>query len=256
MRYRSCVAAALTALAILAPVPARAQDAQPAATTPDHNRFAQFLKDVAGDYAYIASWETVKWYAAGAASAGLMHLADESLRQATEDPDAAVTQAFEAGGTGATYGNLGIQLPIAIGWWAIGQAASDQRAVRAGRDLARAQINTLTWTYALKYAVDRTRPNGDPRSFPSGHASATFATAMVLQQHYGWKVGGPVFVLAGMTGASRITVNKHWASDVVFGAFVGMASGRTATRAERRHGVVVNPFVVPGGGGVMVIRSR
>lgn len=243
--------AVVAVLSLLLPAAARAQD-----PVPDGNAFTRFLGDVAGDYAYIASWESVKWYAAGAASAGIMHLADESIRSATQDPDAPVTLALEAGGTGATYGNLGIQLPIAVGWWAIGQAASDPGAVRVGRNLARAQINALSWTYALKYAVDRTRPNGDPRSFPSGHASATFATAMVLQQHYGWKIGGPVFALATMTGASRVTVNKHWASDVVFGAFVGMASGRTATRAERRHGVTVHPFAVPGGGGVMIVRTK
>jgi membrane-associated phospholipid phosphatase len=246
---------------MVAPMPVRAQDGPPAAVEPPDaakspNPFVQFLKDVAGDYADIASWESVKWYAGGAVSAGLMHFADEALREATQEPEAALTRAFEASGTGATYGNVGIQLPMAVGWWAVGAAVSDPHAARVGRDLARAQINALSWTYALKYAVDRTRPNGDPRSFPSGHASATFATAMVLQQHYGWKVGTPVFIAASMTGASRITVNKHWASDVVFGAFVGMAAGRTATRAERRHNVVVHPFAVPGGGGVMVIRSK
>ena len=87
----------------------------------------------------------------------------------------------------------------------------------------RAQISAVSWTYAFKYAVNRTRPNGDPRSFPSGHSSAVFATAMVLQEHYGWKVGLPIFAAAAYTAASRITVNKHWASDVTFGAVLGMA---------------------------------
>ena len=52
---------------------------------------------------------------------------------------------------------------------------------------------------------------------------------MVLQQHYGWKLGVPVFAIATYTAASRIVDNKHWATDVVFGAFLGMTSGRTVT---------------------------
>ena len=98
-----------------------------------------------------------------------------------------------------------------------------------GRDLLRAQISVVSWTYAIKVAAQRTRPNGDPRSFPSGHASTSFATAMVLQEHFGWKAGLPAFALAAYTAASRVVANQHWASDVVFGAVVGMASGRTVT---------------------------
>ena len=130
------------------------------------------------------------------------------------------------------------------------------RAADAGRDLVRAQINATTWAYALKFAVDRTRPNGDPRSFPSGHSTATFATAMVLQQHYGWKVGVPFFAAATYTAVSRLTVNKHWASDVTFGAFVGMASARTVTLHLRDARFAMTPFFVRGGGGVALVRTH
>ena len=64
----------------------------------------------------------------------------------------------------------------------------------------------------------RTRPNGDPRSFPSGHASATFATATVLHRHYGWKLGLPFYLLGVYTAASRIQDKKHWLTDTVMGA--------------------------------------
>jgi len=96
-------------------------------------------------------------------------------------------------------------VPLAIGWWALGHAANSPGSAAAGRSLLRAQINALSWTYAFKFAVNRTRPNGDPRSFPSGHASATFATAAVLQHYYGWRVGLPVYAAASLTGASRIS---------------------------------------------------
>jgi hypothetical protein len=41
----------------------------------------------------------------------------------------------------------------------------------------------------------------------------------------------PFFVIATYTAASRIIDNKHWASDVVMGAFMGMTSGRTGDGA-------------------------
>ena len=100
----------------------------------------------------------------------------------------------------------------------------------------------------MKFAVGRTRPNGDPRSFPSGHATATFATAMVLQDHYGWKVGVPFFAAATYTAISRVTIKKHWASDVTMGAFVGVASARTVTLHLRKTRFAMAPYAVPLGG--------
>ena len=151
---------------------------------------------------------------------------------------------------GDKYGNLTLQLPIAVGWWVTGHAMGSARAVDAGRDLLRAQISATSWSYALKFAAQRTRPNGDPRSFPSGHATATFATAMVLQDHYGWKVGVPVFGAATYTAISRIIDNKHWASDVTMGAFVGIASARTVTLHLRDTRLALAPYAVPHGWGV------
>jgi len=139
-----------------------------------------------------------------------------------------------------------------VTWWIAGHASGSDRAADAGRDLVRAQISALSWTYAIKYAVDRTRPNGDPRSFPSGHTSATFATAMVLQKHYGWKLGVPMFAAATYTAAERVTNNKHWASDVAFGAVIGVLSGRTVTLHLQRAQLGVQAMPLPGGGGVLV----
>ncbi len=143
-------------------------------------------------------------------------------------------------------------MPLALAWWIAGHATGGTRAAETGRDLVRAQISAVSWTYVVKYAADRTRPNGDPRGFPSGHASSVFATAMVVQEHYGWKLGVPFFAIATYTGASRIIDNRHWASDVVMGAFLGMTSGRTVTVRVRGRPVAISPLAVPGGGGVTV----
>jgi len=233
---------------------AAANDASQKATgtTPARkgSAFSRFIKDVGSDYKNFFSKETAIWYGAGLGAAGLVHLADDEIREALEDPSEPAMHAFEGGDK---YGNVSVQLPLAVGWWALGSAFGSARGADAGRDLLRAQINAATWTYAIKFAVNRTRPNGDPRSFPSGHASAAFATAMVLQEHYGWKVGLPFFAGATYTGLSRISADKHWASDVVFGAAVGMASARTVTLHLRRHKITLAPFSVPRGGGLALM---
>ena len=46
---------------------------------------------------------------------------------------------------------------------------------------------------------------------------------------------------------SRLTVNKHWASDVAFGAVLGMVCGRTVTVRMRSHKLALGPEIVPGG---------
>lgn len=227
--------------------PAAAKDT-PVAT--NGSGFARFLKDVGRDYKNTFSKETAIWYGAGLAAAGLVHLADEDIRNSLADPPEAATTALEGGDK---YGNLAFQMPLAAGWWAFGHAFGSARGADAGRDLLRAQINAASWTYGLKFVVDRDRPNGEKRSFPSGHASASFATAMVLQQHYGWKVGLPFFAGATYTAFSRISIDKHWASDVVFGAAIGMASARTVTLHVRKRKIRLVPVAVPGGAGLALI---
>ena len=98
--------------------------------------------------------------------------------------------------------------------WVVGRqphGGQHARRRRGARPRARADQCDVV-CLRVEVAVDRTRPNGDPRSFPSGHAAATFATAMVLQDHYGWKVGVPFFAASTYTAMSRLTINKHWAS--------------------------------------------
>jgi membrane-associated phospholipid phosphatase len=185
--------------------------------------------------------------AGGTVLAATVHFQDHKWSE--EASPTATPTAFEPG---AVYGNLGFQFPLAITWWIVGHAAGSDRGADAGRDLVRAQISGASWSYALKYAVNRTRPNGDPRSFPSGHATASFATAMVLQEHYGWKLGLPAFLAASYVGVERVTQKKHWPSDVVAGATLGVISGRTVTLHVRHERFNVHPQIVPGGGALMI----
>lgn len=83
-------------------------------------------------------------------------------------------------------------------------------------------------TKGLKYAAGRARPDGSGYdSFPSGHTATAFMGATMLHKEYGWKspwfsIGG--YTVAAVTGVSRILNNKHWMSDVVAGAAIGIGS--------------------------------
>lgn len=80
----------------------------------------------------------------------------------------------------------------------------------------------------VKYSVARPRPDGTSRnSFPSGHTATSFMMAAMLHEEYGWRspwisFGG--YAIASATGISRILNNRHWASDVIAGAVIGIAS--------------------------------
>lgn len=82
--------------------------------------------------------------------------------------------------------------------------------------------------YGIKYGLGRLRPDGSAyNSFPSGHTAMAFMAAAMLDQEYGglspWiSVAG--YSLATATGISRALNNRHWLSDVVVGAGIGILS--------------------------------
>jgi membrane-associated phospholipid phosphatase len=106
-------------------------------------------------------------------------------------------------------------------------------------DMLDASIVNFAYTSVIKELVGRERPNGqDEKSFPSGHTSNSFALAAVAQRHYGWKIGVPAYLTAGLVGASRIQQDKHYLSDVVAGATLGYLVGRTVVRVNSSGGEV------------------
>lgn len=93
-------------------------------------------------------------------------------------------------------------------------------------------------TYGFKFGVGRERPNGDNnRSFPSGHTSHSFTIAAVSQELFGNKIGIPAYAMAAVVAASRVHDNKHYLSDVLFGAGIGTVIGRGFGTVYRKGGV-------------------
>lgn len=89
---------------------------------------------------------------------------------------------------------------------------------------------TLGVTYGLKYAVNETRPNGDSQSFPSFHASISFASAEFMRKRYGWGYGMPAYAVAAFVAISRVEAKEHYVHDVLAGAAIGIASSYLFTR--------------------------
>ncbi|HNP34135.1 MAG TPA: phosphatase PAP2 family protein, partial [Flavobacterium sp.] len=95
------------------------------------------------------------------------------------------------------------------------------------KNLTLAMITTNLITMTLKNNIHKTRPNGNPYAdaFPSGHTSSAFTIATVLYEEY--KDASPMLAYSGYgfataTGALRIMNNKHWLSDVLTGAGIGI----------------------------------
>jgi membrane-associated phospholipid phosphatase len=86
-----------------------------------------------------------------------------------------------------------------------------------------------TVVYALKNGVGEERPDySDNLSFPSGHTATAFTNAALLYYEYKdsnlWYASSG-FLFATATGILRIANNKHYTSDVLAGAGIGLASG-------------------------------
>jgi membrane-associated phospholipid phosphatase len=104
----------------------------------------------------------------------------------------------------------------------------------------------------LKVAVGRGRPidrPGDPdffqpltlrdNAFPSGHTALAFALATSFAAETRDRLSDVGFYsLATLTALARVNFDRHWTSDVIAGAAVGVVAGRLI---DRWHGARVTP---------------
>jgi PAP2 superfamily len=226
-----------------------------ASESPDDIVQVNLFKQIGLDFKHVfTTKENLYILGAGTGATLFATQFDQSIPNSTfnsELHDGTTTDKFFD--AGAVAGGGLVQFGFAFATFATGKISKDPGIESLGRDLVRAQIVTGGLTQALKFATQRTRPDGSSAtSFPSGHSSGTFATATVLQRHFGWKVGIPAYGLATYVAASRLSENRHYLSDVVFGATIGILVGRTVTFGVANSKFAISPMIVPGGAGVQI----
>ncbi len=84
---------------------------------------------------------------------------------------------------------------------------------------------------SLKTATKSQRPDGGTKAFPSGHTATAFVAAEFLRQEYKsispW-IGVAGYAMATMTAYLRMYNNKHWFSDLLPAAGIGILSTKAA----------------------------
>jgi membrane-associated phospholipid phosphatase len=122
-------------------------------------------------------------------------------------------------------------------------------------------------SYTVKHTAKVERPDGSSKnSFPSGHTTTAFAAAEFLRQEYKdvspW-YGVAGYAIAATTGALRVYNNRHWVSDAVAGAGLGILSTKLAywiypsiqkkLFSNKSSHTLIMPYYQNNGGGIAMI---
>ena len=145
--------------------------------------------------------------------------------------------------TSAKFSDLGLGLLAATSgtMYFAGRFKNDDHMRETGLLSAEAAADTFVVTDALKYSLRRERPDVDRgrgeffqpggTSFPSGHASTSFAIATVIANEYpGWFSQFASYGMATAVSLTRVTGQKHFPSDVFIGGTIGYLVGRSVYR--------------------------
>lgn len=211
---------------------------------------SELFRLVGNDLTRLPHRDNLLWLGAGAGLSLLWHGADREVT-ATLSSSRQVEDTLDAG---QLIGGVPFQLGATVTTYALGRLTGSPTLTHLGTDLARAHLVSQVITQGIKVAAARRRPDGTSLSFPSGHSAAAFASAAVLQTHFGWKAGVPAYSVAAYVAASRLSENRHYLSDVIFGATVGIMAARTVTIGHGRATFALVPLATASGGGIALTR--
>jgi hypothetical protein len=203
----------------------------------------------------LFSKQSLKPLLIGSAATGVATLADEGIQEYFGE-----TRRFKKlGEIGDVVGSPLTVGALAGGMLFWGYNTENDQLRSMGFSLTQGFIVNGSLTLGLKTLIPRTRPDGEDKdSFPSGHTSGSFTTAAIVAHHYP-KATIPAYVVAGLIGFSRIEKNKHYLSDVVAGATLGIIVGHTVCRQAdsfRLGPITWMPVVLPEGGVAVALYLR
>lgn len=214
---------ALLLVAITTPAQAGATD----------NYFVTGLSD------YVSAplrWDGSDWLEFGAISGGVLlaaeHLDDQWKQEMVSENHPAYNR--DVAHIGNQWGDLRLSGPFILGIYGYGYWSDNSTYLNASYNMAQAAAYTGVMTTALKMVFHRDRPNKSTdesgwfksgSAFPSGHTSLAFA----VSRSYLNSLDAPsiptqvlFYGLATSTAFARTYDNKHWASDVIAGALLGI----------------------------------
>lgn len=170
---------------------------------------------------------------------------DKSLRNKISDP----TDSFgrSVSDVGNAIGSVFVY-PTLLGGTLLGKAIGSQTLYGVSSRALKSVLVGGAGGMILKVAVGRERPSTSPdnntsfkpfnfkdNSFPSGHTTVAFALATSFAREIDGEWDDVAFFsLATLTAYSRMHDNRHWFSDVVFGAGIGILSARFVHRREAK----------------------
>jgi membrane-associated phospholipid phosphatase len=227
---------------ILGPPAALGQDAQAAPANPSLAR--TFTKTIAG---VLKTKVSAYLVSVPSAAASLALVAAPFDRTLTYSASCSTFLKTTFDGWARVIGQEWFLAAGAAGTYAYGSLAGKSPVAQLGVDLMEAEIVAGLTTHVLKYATQRTRPDGEEFSFPSGHAAGIFAVATVFQRHYGLKAAIPAYTIATLISGARLQANAHYPTDIIMGSAFGILAGRSATMNLASHRVQLSPAAVPGG---------
>lgn len=196
----------------------------------------------------LVTRDSRRWLEAGGVLAGGSLFLDDEVKKSVFEPVTDRTTKI-----GEQIGAAGWQFGVPTAAYLVARATGHEGAADLSIAIVRTQVVNAIFTRSLKF-LPRARPYETAAtpakgSFPSGHASAAFATATVMQRKWGWKAGIPAYAVASFVGATRLE-NAHFLSDVTFGAALGVASG-LAVRLPGPHPPIA-PLIAPGKVGLTI----
>ncbi len=152
-------------------------------------------------------------------------------------------------GLGTTVGGLG----LVYGWGALSRNEEARHVALTG--VEGVGLASLLGVGA-KFAFGRNRPSdgGGPRaffkggdSFPSTQSTLAFAAATALSEGFDnrWWAAVSAYSFALMTGIGRIGKDKHWASDILTSALIGVGTTKMVFYLHREREGQSSLFITP-----------
>ena len=232
-----------------------------------------YFKEIFSDLKYVTTspfrWDRRDWMTAGLVMGGTGFFIglDEEIENFFEDTRNSTTD--DLANIFEPFGNGIITIPTLAAFYLFGHFDENYKAKRTALIATESFLITGLYTTILKVTLARHRPSTgsssttfdgfttDHKSFPSGHTSTAFAIATVVANEYEETpyIKPISYGIATLTGLSRINDEKHWASDVFFGAALGYFTSKTILHLhDNRQGqhFTIYPQVDNNGGGLVL----